>query len=218
MIFVRLPFTTEQFMQVFGNYNLSVWPMQIILYILGVIAVILAIRPVRGSDKIITVILSFFWLWMGVVYHLIFFTEINKVAYLFGIIYIIQSFLFLLTGVYNSDLSFNLKFDSRGFTGIIFIFYALIIYPIWGALAGHHYPNIPIFGLPCPTTIFTFGLLLWTTQRFPKYLLIIPFLWSIIGFSAALNLAVYQDYGLLIAGILGTILILLRDKKNPVTI
>ena len=218
MIFVRLPFTTEQFMQVFGNYNLSVWPMQIILYILGVIAVILAIRPVRGSDKIITVILSFFWLWMGVVYHLIFFTEINKVAYLFGIIYIIQSFLFLLTGVYNSDLSFNLKFDSRGFTGIIFIFYALIIYPIWGALAGHHYPNIPIFGLPCPTTIFTFGLLLWTTQRFPIYLLIIPFLWSIIGFSAALNLAVYQDYGLLIAGILGTILILLRDKKNPVTI
>ena len=218
MIFVRLPFTTEQFMQVFGNYNLSVWPMQIILYILGVIAVILAIRPVRGSDKIITVILSFFWLWMGVVYHLIFFTEINKVAYLFGIIYIIQSFLFLLTGVYNSDLSFNLKFDSRGFTGIIFIFYALIIYPIWGALAGHHYPNIPIFGLPCPTTIFTFGLLLWTTQRFPIYLLIIPFLWSIIGFSAALNLAVYQDYGLLIAGILGTILILLRDKKSPVTI
>lgn len=205
-------------MQVFGNYNLSVWPMQIILYILGVIAVILAIRPVRGSDKIITVILSFFWLWMGVVYHLIFFTEINKVAYLFGIIYIIQSFLFLLTGVYNSDLSFNLKFDSRGFTGIIFIFYALIIYPIWGALAGHHYPNIPIFGLPCPTTIFTFGLLLWTTQRFPIYLLIIPFLWSIIGFSAALNLAVYQDYGLLIAGILGTILILLRDKKSPVTI
>ena len=152
---MRLPFTTEQFLQVFGNYNLSVWPMQIILYVLGVIAVILAIRPTRNSDKVITVILSFFWLWMGIVYHLIFFTEINNAAYIFGIIYIIQSFLFLLTGVFNSALRFNLKFDARGVTGIIFILYALIIYPIWGILAGHHYPNMPIFGLPCPTTIFT---------------------------------------------------------------
>ena len=215
---MRLPFTTEQFLQVFGNYNLSVWPMQIILYVLGVIAVILAIRPTRNSDKVITVILSFFWLWMGIVYHLIFFTEINNAAYIFGIVYIMQSFLFLLTGVFNSALRFNLKFDARGVTGIIFILYALIIYPIWGILAGHHYPNMPIFGLPCPTTIFTFGLLLWTTQRFPKYLLIFPFLWSIVGFSAALNLSVYQDYGLLVAGVVGTVLILLRDKKSPAII
>jgi hypothetical protein len=211
---MRLPFTTEQFFHVFGNYNQSVWPMQIVLYLLGAISVILAILPTRNSNKIISVILAFLWLWMGIVYHLIFFTQINKAAYLFGIVYIIQSYLFILTGVFDSYLTFNLKFNVRGVTGVVFILYALIIYPIWGFLAGHLYPYIPIFGLPCPTTIFTFGFLLWTTQRFPKYLLIGPFLWSIIGFFAAIKLAVYQDYGLLVSGIIGTILILLRDKNS----
>jgi hypothetical protein len=211
---MRLPFTTEQFFHVFGNYNQSVWPMQIVLYLLGAISVILAILPTRNSNKIISVILAFLWLWMGIVYHLIFFTQINKAAYLFGIVYIIQSYLFILTGVFDSYLTFNLKFNVRGVTGVVFILYALIIYPIWGFLAGHLYPYIPIFGLPCPTTIFTFGFLLWTTQRFPKYLLIGPFLWSIIGFFAAIKLDVYQDYVLLVSGVIGTILILLRDKNN----
>jgi hypothetical protein len=211
---MRLPFTTEQFFHLFGNYNESVWPMQIVLYLLGAISVILAILPTRNSNKIISVILAFLWLWMGIVYHLIFFTQINKAAYLFGIVYIIQSFLFILTGVFNSYLTFNLKFNVRGVTGVIFILYALIIYPIWGFLAGHLFPYIPIFGLPCPTAIFTFGFLLWTTQRFPKYLLIGPFLWSIIGFFAAIKLDVYQDYVLLVSGVIGTILILLRDKNN----
>ncbi len=215
---MKLPFTIEQFLQVFGNYNLTVWPMQIFLYVLGVVVVILAIRPSNGSNKIISAILSFFWLWMGIVYHLIFFTRINNAAYIFGLIYILQSFLFLFTGVFNSYLSFRLKPDFRGITGIIFVLYALVIYPILGTIAGHQYPNTPIFGLPCPTTIFTFGLLLWTTQRFPKHLLIIPFLWSIIGFSAALSLTIYQDYGLLVAGVFGTILILLRDKNSSVKI
>lgn len=215
---MKLPFTIEQFLQVFGNYNLAVWPLQIFIYLLGIIVVILAIRPTRISNKIISGVLSFFWLWMGIVYHLIFFTRINNAAYIFGLFYIIQSFIFLFTGVFNSYLSFRLKPDFRGVTGIIFVLYALLIYPILGIITGHQYPNMPIFGLPCPTIIFTFGLLLWTSQRFPKYLLIIPFIWSIIGFSAALTLAIYQDYGLLVASVFGTILIFLRDKNSPARI
>ncbi len=71
-----------------------------------------------------------------------------------------------------------------------------------------------MFGVaPCPTTIFTLGILLWTTKSVPGYLLVIPFLWSIIGMSAAVNLRVPQDYGLVVAGILGTALILIQNRK-----
>jgi hypothetical protein len=66
---------------------------------------------------------------------------------------------------------------------------------------------------PCPVTIFTFGLLLLADKRVPKYLLVIPFLWSLLGFSAALALTIREDIGLLIAGVLGTILIAVRDRK-----
>jgi hypothetical protein len=71
-----------------------------------------------------------------------------------------------------------------------------------------------MFGVaPCPSTIFTFGLLLWTTKQVPGYLLIVPFLWSVVGMSAAVNLRVPQDYGLVVAGVLGTALIPIQNRK-----
>ncbi len=116
-------------------------------------------------------------------------------------------------GFFKKKLSFKYKSNFYGMVGSVFILYALIIYPILGYLLGHVYPKSPTFGAPCPTTIFTFGLLLWTDKKFSKYLLIIPLIWSIIGFSAAVNLSVREDFGLVVAGILGTISLLVRDKK-----
>ena len=78
---------------------------------------------------------------------------------------------------------------------------------------GHTYPSNPTFGLPCPTTIFTFGILIWTVKKIQIYVVIIPLLWSLIGFSAALNLGVKEDFGLLIAGVLGFILIIIKNKR-----
>jgi hypothetical protein len=49
----------------------------------------------------------------------------------------------------------------------------------------------------------------------PKYVLGIPLLWSIVGFTAALSLTILEDVGLLIAGLLATLLIFLR-RGRPV--
>jgi Family of unknown function (DUF6064) len=64
--------------------------------------------------------------------------------------------------------------------------------------------------LPCTTTIFTFGILLWFDKKIPVSILIIPFAWSTIGFLAALKLGVPEDTGLPVAGIL---MVALRNKK-----
>ena len=211
---MSLPFTTEQFLSVFEKYNLSVWPMQAVLVLLAILAIILSIRKINRSDEIISIILGFFWLWIGIVYHIIFFTSINKAAYFFGALYIIQGLLFLYVGGLRSKLSFKSHPNSHGIVGSLFILYALIIYPGLGYFFGHVYPKNPTFGLPCPTTIFTFGILLWTDKKIPKYVLAIPLIWSIIGFGAAVSLGVREDYGLLIAGLLGSILIIIRDRSR----
>jgi hypothetical protein len=210
---MSLPFSGEQFFSVFEKYNLSVWPMQVVLVLMAILAVILSIRKTDPSDKIIGMILGFLWLWIGIVYHLACFTTINKAAYLFGALYIIQGLIFILVGGLKSELSFKFQSKSYGIVGSLFILYALIIYPAVGYVLGHVYPQSPTFGLPCPTTIFTFGLLLWTEKAVPKYFLIIPLVWSIIGFGAALSLGVIEDYGLLIAGVLGSNLIMSRDRS-----
>ncbi len=210
---MSLPFTVEQFMAIFEKYNIAVWPMQIILVLIALSALFLSLRKFSYSDRFIGAILGFFWLWVGIVYHLAYFASINKVAYLFGALYIIQGLIFIFMGGIKSKLSFKLQPNSYGIIGSLFVLYALIIYPILGYFLGHVYPKSPTFGLPCPTTIFTFGLLLWTDKIVPKYVLVIPLIWSMIGFGAALSLGVKEDYGLLIAGVLGFILIFIRDRK-----
>ena len=210
---MSLPFTIEQFMGIFEKYNIAVWPMQIILVLIALLALFLSLRKFSYSDKIISIFLGFFWLWIGIVYHLIYFTSINKAAYLFGVLYIIQGLIFIFVGGIKSKLSFKFQPTSYGIIGALFILYALIIYPTFGYFLGHVYPKNPTFGLPCPTTIFTFGLLLETDKIVPKYVLVIPLIWSIIGFGAALSLGVKEDYGLLIAGVVGFILIFIRDRK-----
>lgn len=210
---MNLPFTTEQFFNIMKNYNLDVWPMQIFLNIFALAVVSFIIKRSRYSDKIIFSILTFFWLWIGLIYHLIYFTSINKTAYVFGILFIIQGILFFVFGVVKNSILLQLKSDLYGITGAIFILYALLIYPFLGAMFGHTYPSNPTFGLPCPTTIFTFGILIWTVKKIQIYVVIIPLLWSLIGFSAALNLGVKEDFGLLIAGVLGFILIIIKNKR-----
>jgi hypothetical protein len=89
----------------------------------------------------------------------------------------------------------------------------MIVYPILGMLLGHGYPRSPSFGVaPCPTTIFTFGLLLLTNAKVPKSLMVIPFLWSLLGISASYQLGIHEDIGLLVASVLSVGLLFWRDR------
>ena len=81
------------------------------------------------------------------------------------------------------------------------VLFALLVYPLLGWAMGHRYPEVPTFGLPCPTTIFTIGTLLFARGAVPRSLLVVPVLWSAVGSSAAFTLGVYQDLGLLVAGV-----------------
>lgn len=208
-----LPFTTEQFLSVFERYNLAIWPMQLVAYVLGLIVVGLAARPARHTSRIVSAILAFFWIWTGAVYHLTFFRQINGAAALFGALFIFQGLLFLLDGTVRQRLTFRAGTAPLSIVGWLFVAYAMAIYPVLGTLLGHGYPSSPTFGVtPCPLTIFTFGVLLWTRAEtpLPRYVLIIPFLWSLLGPWAAAALGIREDLGLLIAGLLGTALLLWR--------
>lgn len=208
-----MPFSLDQFMQVFADYNRAVWPLQPLLVCIAIVAVFLALRPNSRSDKIISLLLALFWLWTGIVYHIGFFTRINPAAYVFGALCLIQAAIFLLAGFVRGELIFRPRADAVGVLGGLFIFYALLVYPALGQVLGHLYPAAPTFGAPCPTTIFTFGLLLWTEGKFPRSVLLIPLLWSLVGLSAAISLGMREDFALPIAGALATVLLLVRSRR-----
>lgn len=213
---MSLPFTAPQFFEVFRNYNLSIWPMQIVAYLIGLIVVGSLFTRIKGASRLVWGALSFFWLWMGIAYHILHFSLINKAAYGFGILFVLEGLLFLGMGAMQSGIRLQPGRNLASLVGGVLILYALLFYPLLGAWLGHGYPFSPGFGVaPCPTTIFTFGMLLFAERRVPLTLLVIPFLWSLLGFSAAISMGVREDVGLLIAG-LATVTIALWQHRSPV--
>lgn len=198
----------------FENYNTAIWPAQLFAYALGIAAVIIALRDTVIRSRVVSAILAVLWIWMGVFYHIIHFSTINEAARVFGALFILEGLLVILAGCFLSKLRFRFTKGTIPVIGAIFILYAMVLYPIIGMLSGHAYPRCPMYGVaPCPATIFTFGILLWATRPLPFYVVIIPFLWSLVGVSAAINLQVPQDYGLGLAGVLGLILVLIKNRR-----
>ena len=210
---MNLPFSLVDFLNVFKNYNQTIFPLQILFYLIAFLCIYFLFAGNKNLNKIISIVLSFFWLWMGIVYFLIFFSTINKAAYVFGAFFILQGIMFAGCGLIRKKISFGYSKNIYNHIGIIFLLYALIIYPVLGTLLGHAYPYSPTFGLPCPTTIFTFGILLFTNKKIPVHLLIIPLLWSIIGFTVAFKLTMYEDIGLPVAGVTAFTLLLISNRK-----
>jgi len=207
-------FTTEQFFSVFEKYNHAIFPVQIVLILLTILALIAIGSKIKQKDKFVSGILGFLWLWMGIGYHIAFFSGINKVAYGFGLLFILQGLFLLWEGVLLYNLKFEFKNSIQAYFGYFFILYGLIFYPVVGYLIEPNLSRTISIGLPCPTIILTFGFLLLCDKKFSKYLLIIPSLWAVVGISAVIKLSIYQDSMMLIAAIIADVLIL-RSKKPP---
>lgn len=195
---MRPPFSTDQFLEIFRRYHEGVWPVPLVLMFLASAFVLLTLQgAIRG--RWVTSFLALLWLWMGLAYHWTYFTDINPWAVAFGAAFVLEGAGFLLFS--RGDPAFGLRRDARGIVGGILLAYALVLYPLIGSLVGHRFPAAPTFGLPCPTTIYTFGILLWANGPVPRWLVVIPAAWSLLGTSAVFSFGMTEDLGLLVAGL-----------------
>lgn len=190
---MNLPFSPLEFLDVFGRYNDAVWPLQFAFTGLGLAATALAAAGKPWSDRAVAAILAFLWGWMGLVYHLLFFAQLTRAALLFGTAFLVQA---LLLG--TQRLHFGIEKDARSVVGGVLVAFGLAVYPALSLLLGN-YPEVPTFGLPCPTTIFTIGMLAFLQSPYPRNVLIIPVLWAGVGTVAAEALGMVQDFALLAA-------------------
>jgi hypothetical protein len=207
-----LSFSLEEFLLVLESYNLDIWPLQIIAYTLILLVLFILLKPTKYSAKIVSAILSFFWLFTGIVFCFIYWAPNHIFGYIFGICCAAQGLLFLYS-IIKSDIAITLPNKTNMLIGILFILYAMIGYQILGYYLDHIYPNFFAVGLvPCPTTIFTFGLFVLINKKIPIKYVAIPFVISLGGFLAVYN-GIYEDVGLIILGIWGTILIIKRNSQ-----
>ena len=211
---MKTPVTTDQFFAVFEKYNHAIFPVQIILFLLSIVALIAIGSNIRQKDKFVAGILGVLWLWIGICYHIAFFSGISNVAFGYGALFILQGLFLLWEGIILYNLKFEFKNSIQDYVGYFFILYGLIIYPFVSYLSEPNLFRTISVGFPSPTIILTLGFLLLCDKKFSKYLLIIPSLWAVIGISAVIKPGVYQDSIMLITAIIADVLIL-RSKKPP---
>lgn len=185
--------------------------MQILLFLLAAFVIFQSFKQNKNSGRTITFTLAVLWAWMGIAYHIAFFAAINKAAYGFGALFVLESVLLLIYS-FNGSPSFSFNKQISGVISGVLLAYTLVIYPLLGYISGHGYPYSPTFGLPCPTTIFTLAIFLLAQNRLPFYILLIPLLWTLIGSSAAFTLGIYEDIGLIVTGLIFSLLNFIKPK------
>ena len=209
------PFTADVYFSLFETYNSAIWPAQLVAYGLGIVALVLAVWPLAAGGRIVLAVLSAFWLWNGIAYHLMHFFQINFAALGFAVLFALQGVLFAAIAI-GGRRRFRFQPDVIGWSGVLFCLFALVGYPLLGWIAGHGWPRAAVFGVaPAPTTIFTFGVLMMLEGRVPLYLAVIPLLWSLAGGSAAVFLLrIPEDWSLLLGGVVGFGLLVWKRRQQ----
>lgn len=212
---MKTPFTTEQFLGIFEKYNTNVFPMQILLIAGGLLSLYLLSFNKKPGSLFTGIFLGLIWIWTGLVYQILFFREINKAAFVFGLVFILQGCFFLYEGLKSRRIDTGVDKSLRAYTGYLLMLTGLVIYPLVSLVLKGNVETTITPGLPCPTTIFTFGALLASKKMVPGYLLVVPALWSLVGISAAINFGIYQDFIMPLAAVTA-IVWLMNTKRTEV--
>ena len=204
--------TGEQLLEVFSTYNQMIWPFQIVAYFLGFLATFIGFKKSLLATRITTAVLAFFWLWVSLLFWYPSAQQGFPPGYIFSVVFLVQGILFSYFLV-KPKFRFGTYSVSYTWIGLICIFYAMFGYLLFGILIDHIYPKTPPFGLtPCPLIIFTFGIFMLSSQKIPKILLVLPFLYSLSGILW-ITIGIWEDSGLILASIICVFLILKRDKN-----
>lgn len=59
---MKIPFNVEQFFDVFEAYNSAIWPAQVVAYVLGLAATVLALRDTARRGRIVAGVLAPSWI------------------------------------------------------------------------------------------------------------------------------------------------------------
>ena len=212
---MTLPFTPDEFFDVLAAYNERLWPFVLMLWLVTASAVVMLTRARPVRPWFIPGLLAFHWAWSGLAYHSAFFSRINPAAWLFAGLFVLEAGLLVWYGVVHQrfQLSRGPFFQQVLSWGLIA--YALL-YPAIARAEGHAFPRLPIFGVPCPTTILTIGFLLAADRSLPRLVAVVPLIWAFIGGSAAFLFGVRADLLLLASGVALAVVLVRprRPRKN----
>ena len=192
--------TGEQLLEVFANYNFQMWPMQILAYMLGILALSLIFRKYKWGTRVISTILASFWIWVALMFWLPSGLQGFSMAYAFIFLFMIEGVLILIQAL-RPGFSFGSTSKTHTIIGLVMVSYAMVGYPLFGLLIGRDLPQTPPFALtPCPLVLFSLGMFLLTESKVPLSLILTPFIYGLTG-VIWVSIGIWEDTGLVLGSL-----------------
>jgi hypothetical protein len=192
-------------------YNTGIFPMQVVSLIVAIaLTCLVSARPGTKASIMMKGYLSFTYAWIVGVYYLLFGQSSFSIGRL------INSVLFSLVAVaFAADIfvgrtEFGLpKEKGKRYITFTLVVLALVVYPLLDWALGHPYPEVLMFGVvPCPTIIFSIGLLAAAAPKVDKTVYILLLLPGLgFGISGPILFDFFVDFLLLGVGIYGLVVL-----------
>lgn len=177
-----LMFSAQTYYRLFERYNLDLWPLQILLLVLGVTVLALWWRDGDRAGRAIAVILAVCWLWVAWGFHWQRYASIHLAASYFALAFLVQALLLLWLGVVRGRLTPVPATRLQQRAGLVLFLFALLAFPLMGPLLGRSWTQAEVFGMaPDPTALATLGILLLAGARPAWGLFPIPVAWCVIS-------------------------------------
>jgi hypothetical protein len=202
---MALPFSQEEYFGSISSYNLDVWPAHAVIYLVAFCILALAYKGRRSAN----LLLAFLWVWAGSAYFIRHVGPMSPAGYAEAAVLMIQAFLVL-------GIQFSPRKGWLPSAGGVLIFYAMVAYPMLGAFRGQGLQEVQYLGLHAPTTIFTLGLIMWAGNLVPGRVLVIPLMMALGSTIIGLYTGVYENLGLLVAGVLAVLWLNKYKPESPV--
>jgi len=208
-----LPYTAEVWFALFDEYNRAIRPLQGVSLFLTASILMLALRSRENRSRIIVAILAAGWVWTGSVFHLVYFSEINFAAPVYGAVFILQGVLLFWSGVYRNRISIRFQRKPTSYAGAAIFILSAVILPVIDWHHGLSWTDAR-FALLAPgaTAGLTLGLLMMVDRRPPLWVGAIPVLWTTVAGAHAAVLGVYQDIALTAAGLVALFWLIARAR------
>lgn len=187
---MQLPFTHEAFLDLFGRYNTLLWPAALLLWAATAALVWWWLVGGAQAGRAMAGLLTVHWAWSAIVYHWFYFRDINPAAAIFAAAFLLQAALFAWLALRRPAVTPVRGGARRAVGGALMI--CGLAYPALGFAFGLEYPRMPLFAVPCPTTLVTAGVLTAAAGE-PRVVSVVPILWALVGTSAALTLGIRAD-------------------------
>lgn len=175
MIRVVVPYTKEVLGSIVYEYQEYFFPLSIVFIFLALWIVYTIWKSENKYNGFVVGILSFFWIWIGAIYEIKYYSTINWFGLYIGYVFILQALLLLWFGFVKKQIIF-----IKNKISLILSLTLILCYPLVELLKGIHYFEISIIGmLPSISVVFSLLILFMNTKKRVKTLFVIPLVWLV---------------------------------------